>query len=139
MAYREVPRMEIGELIRRWQDGQRRIAASTGLSRNTVAKYLAASRNGKVIWQPHPVQGTTPSPEKILRRVWFQRSSTCHLSSKSSQSVDTGLRSAILRIPSHSSDRTGCTERRVLPRTSFISCREKVPLICSRVIGGTNF
>ena len=34
MAYREVPRMEIGELIRRWQDGQsrRRIAASTGLS-----------------------------------------------------------------------------------------------------------
>ena len=41
MAYREVPRMEIAELIRRWQAGQsgRRIAASTGLSRNTVAKY----------------------------------------------------------------------------------------------------
>lgn len=41
MAYREVPRMEVAELIRRWQAGQsgRRIAVSTGLSRTTVAKY----------------------------------------------------------------------------------------------------
>lgn len=45
MAYREVPRMEIGELIRRWQDGQsrRRIVTSTGLLRNTVGKYLATA------------------------------------------------------------------------------------------------
>ena len=40
MAYREVSRMEIRELIRRWQDGQsgRRISSSIGMSRNTVAK-----------------------------------------------------------------------------------------------------
>ena len=36
--------MEIKEIIRRWQAGnsQRRIAAGTGLSRDTVRKYLAA-------------------------------------------------------------------------------------------------
>ena len=46
MAYREVPRMEIKEIIRRWQagEGPRQIAAGTGLSRNTVRKYLAAAR-----------------------------------------------------------------------------------------------
>ena len=46
MAYREVSRMEIKEIIRRWQagDGPRQIAAGTGLSRNTVRKYLAAAR-----------------------------------------------------------------------------------------------
>ena len=46
MAYREVPRMEIGEVIRRWQAGSslRRIAAGTGLSRDTIAKYVAAAR-----------------------------------------------------------------------------------------------
>ena len=38
--------MEIKEIIRRWQAGytQRRIAAGTGLSRDTVRKYLAAAR-----------------------------------------------------------------------------------------------
>ncbi len=38
--------MEIKEIIRRWQAGnsQRRIAASTGLSRDTVRKYLAAAQ-----------------------------------------------------------------------------------------------
>ena len=41
MAYREVPRMEIGEVIRLWLAGhsRRQIAAGTGLSRDTVAKY----------------------------------------------------------------------------------------------------
>ena len=45
MAYREVPRMEIQEIIRRWQAGhsQRQIAAETGLSLDAVAKYLAAA------------------------------------------------------------------------------------------------
>ena len=46
MAYREVSRMEIKEIMRRWQVGnsQRRTAASTGLSRDTVRKYLAATQ-----------------------------------------------------------------------------------------------
>ena len=46
MAYREVTRVEIGEVIRRWQAGEglRRIATSTGLSRVTGHKYVAASQ-----------------------------------------------------------------------------------------------
>ena len=46
MAYREVPRMEIKEILRRWQAGDslRHIAAGTGLSRDTVRKYVVAAR-----------------------------------------------------------------------------------------------
>ena len=46
MAYRDVSRMEIQEIIRRWQAGvgPREIALGTGLSRNTVRKYLAAAK-----------------------------------------------------------------------------------------------
>ena len=46
MAYREVTRVGIGEVIRRWQagEGQRQIASGTGLSRATVRKYVEASR-----------------------------------------------------------------------------------------------
>ena len=64
MAYREVPRMEIAELIRRWQAGQsgRRIAASTGLSRNTVAKYLAAAEAEGIAQD-----GPAPSEEQLSR------------------------------------------------------------------------
>lgn len=42
MAYREVRDVDIGEILRRWQGGasQRQIAAATGVSRNTVAKYI---------------------------------------------------------------------------------------------------
>ena len=38
MAYREVSRVEIAEVVRRWllPDCQRRIATGTGLSRATV-------------------------------------------------------------------------------------------------------
>ena len=44
MAYKEVFRVDIAEVIRRWQAGesQRHIATGTGLSRNTVRKYLLA-------------------------------------------------------------------------------------------------
>ena len=50
MAYKEVSRVDIAEVIRRWQRGnsQRHIAAGTGLSRATVRKYLAAAQ--KVGW-----------------------------------------------------------------------------------------
>ena len=46
MAYREVTRVDIGEVIRRWQAGEglRQIASGTGLSRATVRKYVEASR-----------------------------------------------------------------------------------------------
>ena len=46
MAYREVPTIEMQEVIRRWQAGnnQRQIDVRTGLSRDTVHKYVAAPR-----------------------------------------------------------------------------------------------
>lgn len=45
MGYRELPRMEIEEVVRRWQAGesQRAIACATGIARETVKKYLAAA------------------------------------------------------------------------------------------------
>ncbi len=45
MVYREVHRMELRELLRRWQAGQsiRMIARTTGLARNTVGKYISAA------------------------------------------------------------------------------------------------
>ena len=44
MAYREVSRVEIVEVVRRWQSGisQRRISTGTALSRATVRKYIEA-------------------------------------------------------------------------------------------------
>ena len=48
MAYKEVLRVEIQEVIRRWQAGksQRQIAEGTGLPRATVRKYLAVAKRG---------------------------------------------------------------------------------------------
>ena len=45
MGYRELHRMEIEEVVRRWQIGesQRAIVRATGLARETVRKYLAAA------------------------------------------------------------------------------------------------
>ena len=42
--------MEIQEIIRRWQagEGYRQIASGTGLSRNTVRKYLTAAKAGGI-------------------------------------------------------------------------------------------
>ena len=66
MAYREVARVEMQEIIRRWQlgEGHRRIASGTGASRNTVRKYVNAaaaagfSRNGPT---PTPYQISAPT------------------------------------------------------------------------------
>ena len=87
MAYREVTRVGIQEIIRRWQarEGYRRIASGTGLSRNTVRKYLTAAKAGginrdgavptddqicrlAVIGQPGPREAETPS--KHLLAPW---------------------------------------------------------------------
>ena len=77
--------MEIPEIIRRWQAGvgPREIASGTGLSRNTVRKYLAAAqsegiaRDGSVataeqlsrlagIGQSGPRQAVTPTEDVLL-------------------------------------------------------------------------
>ena len=84
MAYKEMLRVEISEVIRRWRadHSQRHIASGTGLSRDTVAKYIAAaeglgvSREGPepseeqlsrlaVIGQPGPRQVETPSEDLL--------------------------------------------------------------------------
>ena len=76
--------MEIQEIIRRWQagDSQRKIALGTGLSRDTIAKYVAAAqeegivRDGLVataeqlsrlatIGQPGPRQAVTPGQDQL--------------------------------------------------------------------------
>ena len=71
MAYREVSRMEIKEIIRRWQAGESpgRIAFGTGLSRNTVRKYLAATET-----QGIARDGPTPDDEQLVRLVGISRS-----------------------------------------------------------------
>ena len=50
MAYKEVHRVEISEVIRRWQAGnsQRSTATGTGLSRETVRRHLAAAQEAGV-------------------------------------------------------------------------------------------
>ena len=84
MAYREVTRVDIQEIIRRWQagEGYHRIASGTGLSRNTVRKYLSAAKTEgiakdgtvptddqlsrlAVIRQPGPRQAETPSEDLL--------------------------------------------------------------------------
>ena len=76
--------MEIQEIIRRWQaeDSQRKIALGTGLSRDTIAKYVAAAqeegivRDGLVataeqlsrlatIGQSGPRQAVTPGQDQL--------------------------------------------------------------------------
>lgn len=47
MAYEEVSRVEVTEIIRRWQSGVtiRGLARVSGLSRNTIKKYILAAQN----------------------------------------------------------------------------------------------
>jgi transposase len=47
MAYKEVSRVEITEVIRQWQAGRgiREIARSTGISRNTIRKYILTAQS----------------------------------------------------------------------------------------------
>ncbi len=86
MAYWEVTRVEIQEIIRRWQagEGYRQIASGTGVSRNTVRKYLSAAkaegiaRDGPAptddqlsrlaaMGQSGPRQAETPTEELLAR------------------------------------------------------------------------
>src|SRR5665811_291547 len=47
MAYEEVSRVEVTEIIRRWQTGAtiRGLARVSGLSRNTIKKYILAAKS----------------------------------------------------------------------------------------------
>ncbi len=59
MGYRELHRMEIEEVVRRWQvkESQRAIARATGLARETVKKYLAAAISlGLSVTGPPPTE-----------------------------------------------------------------------------------
>ena len=64
MAYQEVTRVDIQEIIRRWQagEGYRRIASGTGLSRNTVRKYLTAAKAEGI-----NRDGAVPTDDQICR------------------------------------------------------------------------
>jgi len=66
MGYRELSRMEIVEVVRRWQVGesQRGIARVTGLARETVSKYLAAA--GTLGLLPN---GPPPNEEQVVALV----------------------------------------------------------------------
>ncbi|MBI4338546.1 MAG: hypothetical protein HY680_01180, partial [Chloroflexi bacterium] len=46
MTFKEVSRVEVKEIIRRWQSGEKMqvISRGTGISRNTVKKYIRAAR-----------------------------------------------------------------------------------------------
>ena len=72
MAYREVLRLEIAEVIRRWQAGysQSNIAPGTGLSRDTARKYLAAAKEAGVVQE-----GPIPTEDQLSRLAAVSRSS----------------------------------------------------------------
>ena len=66
MGYRELSRMEIIEVIRRWQAGesQRGIARATGLARETVSKCVAAA--GTLGLLPN---GPPPTDDQVVALV----------------------------------------------------------------------
>ena len=71
MAYREVFRVEISEVIRRWQAGDslRRIASGTGLSKETVGRYISAAEALGV-----SREGPAPSEEQLSQLAAISRS-----------------------------------------------------------------
>ena len=71
MGYKEVSRVDIVEVIRRWQTGisLRHIATGTGLSRDTVRKYVAAAKGEGV---DH--RGPAPTEEQLSRLAAVGRS-----------------------------------------------------------------
>jgi predicted transcriptional regulator len=77
MAYKEVSRVEITEVIRQWQAGRgiREVTRSTGISRNTIRKYILTAQScGLVRDGPPPtdlqmtllMQINRPGPKEIL-------------------------------------------------------------------------
>ncbi len=66
MGYRELSRMEIIEVVRRWQIGesQRAIARASGVARETVKKYLHAAEELGLA-----ANGPPPSEDQVVRLV----------------------------------------------------------------------
>jgi transposase len=70
MGYRELSRMEIVEVIRRWQLGesQRAIARASGVARETVSKYLRAAEEHGLA-----ANGPPPTEDQVVRLVHVGR------------------------------------------------------------------
>jgi transposase len=70
MGYRELSRMEIVEVVRRWQMGesQRAIARASGVARETVKKYLRAGEELGVA-----ANGPPPTEDQVVRLVQVGR------------------------------------------------------------------
>ena len=71
MGYKEVSRVDIVEVVRRWQTGisLRHIATGTGLSRDTVRKYVAAGVGAPTPDSSHPfLRPTAPACRHRHRR-----------------------------------------------------------------------
>src|SRR5919198_5354534 len=66
MGYRELSRMEIIEVVRRWQMGesQRAIAGGSGVARETVKKYLRAAEELGLA-----ANGPPPNEDQVVRLV----------------------------------------------------------------------
>jgi len=70
MAYKEVSRVEITEVIRQWQAGRgiREIARSTGLARNTIRKYLLTAQSCGLA-----CDGPPPTDSQLLTLVQLNK------------------------------------------------------------------
>ena len=70
MGYRELSRMEMVEVVRRWQMGesQRAIARASGVARETVKKYLRAAEELGLA-----ANGPPPTEDQVVRLVQVGR------------------------------------------------------------------
>jgi hypothetical protein len=66
MAYEEVSRVDVTEIIRRWQAGAtiRGLARASGLSRNTIKKYILAAKSAGLT-----NSGPVPTEHQIVSLV----------------------------------------------------------------------
>lgn len=71
MAYKEVSRVEITEIIRQWRAhrGIHHISRSTGMSRNTIRKYILSAKNCGMVRD-----GPPPTEEQLTMLVQLNRS-----------------------------------------------------------------
>ena len=71
MGYKEVLRVDIYEVIRRWQAGnsRRHIASGTGLSKDTVGRYISAAEALEM-----SREGPAPTEEQLSRLAAIGRS-----------------------------------------------------------------